>query len=65
MGFRQWTSHGKGEIDASKFAKLGKNVIFEDGVKVFAAETIEIEDNVYFRHHTQIKGHSAKFLRSL
>jgi acetyltransferase-like isoleucine patch superfamily enzyme len=59
MGFRQWSSHGKGEIDASKFARLGKNVIFEDGAKVFSPETIEIGDNVYFGHNTQIKGHPA------
>lgn len=59
MGFRQWTSHGKGEIEHSRFAKIGKNVIFEDGVKVFRPETIEIGDNVYFGHHTQVKGHPA------
>ncbi len=59
MAFRQWSSHGKGEMDTAKFSKLGKNVIFEDGVKVFSPETIEIGDNVYFGHHTQIKGHPA------
>ncbi len=59
MGFRQWTSHGKGEIDASKFARLGRNVIFEEGVKVFAPETVEIGNNVYFGHNAQIKGHPA------
>lgn len=59
MVFRQWTSHGRGDVDISRFSKLGRNVIFEDGVKVFAPETIEIGNNVYFGHHSQIKGHPA------
>ena len=57
MGFRQWASHGKGEIDQKQFSKLGKNVVFEDGVRVFQPQTITIGDNVYIGHDTQIKGH--------
>ena len=59
MAFRQWESHGTGDVDRARFSRLGTNVIFEDGVKVFAAETIEIGDNVYIGHNTQIKGHPA------
>jgi acetyltransferase-like isoleucine patch superfamily enzyme len=50
-------SHGTGRLDKSKFAKLGKNVVFERGVWVFHPENIEIGDNVYIGHGTFLKGY--------
>lgn len=32
------------------FSKLGKNVVIEDGVRIFFAESIEIDDDVYIGH---------------
>jgi acetyltransferase-like isoleucine patch superfamily enzyme len=50
-------SHGTGKFSPSQFAKLGKNVIFEDGVLIFHPENIEIGDDVYIGHYTILKGY--------
>ena len=54
---KDWFSHGTGEIDLSKFRKLGRNVVFERGVLVFHPENIEIGDNVYIGHYAMLKGY--------
>ena len=50
-------SHGSGLITKGSFAKLGENVIFEEGVLVFHAENILIGDNVYIGHRSILKGY--------
>lgn len=52
-----YQSHGDGKFNPKDFAKLGDNVIFEDGVKVFHPENIEIGSNVYIGHNTILKGY--------
>jgi len=52
-----YTSHGTGAFTPDQFAKLGKNVTFEEGVRVFHPENIEIGDNVYIGHDTILKGY--------
>lgn len=54
---KKYKSHGSGEIDRSKFGKLGNNVIFETGVLVFHPENIQIAENVYIGHNTILKGY--------
>lgn len=51
------SSHGSGEIDPSRFAKLGQGVVIEPGVLVFHPENIEIGDHVYVGHYTILKGY--------
>ena len=50
-------SHGNGIFSLSEFSKLGKGVVFENGVLVFHPENIEIGDNVYIGHYTILKGY--------
>ncbi len=54
---KMYKTHGSGEIDKSKFDKLGDNVIFETGVLVFHPESIQLADNVYIGHNTILKGY--------
>lgn len=55
---KTFSSHGTGEDYKKKdFAFLGKNVIFERGVRVFHPENIEIENHVYIGHDTILKGY--------
>lgn len=54
---KKYKSHGNGEIDKSKFSKLGDNVIFEAGSLVFHPENIQIADNVYIGHNTILKAY--------
>ncbi len=54
---KQFQSHGTGEIDRSKFAAIGANVIFEPGVLVFHPENILIGSNVYVGHYAILKGY--------
>lgn len=53
----QRTSHGSGRFDRSQFARIGRNVIIEDGVLVFHPETVELGDGVYVGHQTILKGY--------
>ncbi len=54
---RLYASHGTGDFLRSDFERIGENVIFEDGVKVFHPDRISIGDNVYVGHYTILKGH--------
>ena len=60
---KDYFSHGTGEIDVTKFRKLGRNVIFEHGVLVFHPENIEIGDNVYVGHNAMLKGYYKNLMR--
>lgn len=52
-----YKSHGDGKFKRNDFGKIGKNVIFEEGVMVFHPENIEIGNNVYIGHNTILKGY--------
>jgi len=54
---RQYSSHGKGEINLGCFKSIGENVIFEPGVLVFHPENISISNNVYIGHNSILKGY--------
>jgi acetyltransferase-like isoleucine patch superfamily enzyme len=54
---KDFSTHGSGIIDASLISRLGRNVIFENGVLIFHPENIEIEDNVYVGHYTILKAY--------
>jgi acetyltransferase-like isoleucine patch superfamily enzyme len=54
---KSYSSHGTGDFSPEDFASLGEGVVFERGVLVFHANTINIEDNVYIGHNTILKGY--------
>lgn len=54
---RQFRSHGDGTFRRDQFAAIGEDVIFEDGVRVWHPETIEIGRNVYVGHDAMLKGY--------
>lgn len=54
---KNYQTHGDGSFKLSDFKKIGKNVIFENGVLVFHPENIIIGSNVYIGHNTILKGY--------
>ena len=50
-------THGNGTFTLKDFKKIGEDVIFEDGVRVFHPGTITIGNNVYVGHNTYLKGY--------
>lgn len=52
-----YSTHGTGRFSPADFKKLGRNVVFEEGVLVFHPENIVIGDNVYIGHNTILKGY--------
>lgn len=56
-GNRRYESHGTGEFRRSDFRRIGENVIFEDGVKVFHPDRISLGNNVYVGHYAILKGY--------
>ena len=50
-------THGDGSFIRSEFKHIGKNVIIENGVKIFHPENIILHDNVYIGHNTTLKGY--------
>ena len=50
-------SHGTGEVDRTRFVRIGDGVVIEPGVLVFHPETISIGDGVYVGHHSILKGY--------
>jgi acetyltransferase-like isoleucine patch superfamily enzyme len=57
LSMSKWKSHGPGLEFLSKLAWIGKNVIIEDGVRIFFPEKVEIGDDVYIGHNTILKGY--------
>lgn len=53
----KWRSHGSGLDFLANLGWLGKNVIIEDGVRIFFPEKVEIGDDVYIGHDTILKGY--------
>lgn len=61
MAARQ--SHGTGLFSPNELARLGEGIVFEDGVRIWHPETIEIGDGVYVGHGTMLKGyHSSRMV---
>jgi acetyltransferase-like isoleucine patch superfamily enzyme len=54
---KQFQSHGSGQVELSKFATLGANVIFEPGALVFHPENIVLGSNIYVGHYSILKGY--------
>lgn len=54
---KNWTSRGDGKFETDQFAKIGENVIFEDGTRVFHPESIELGDNIYIGHNTILQAY--------
>ena len=50
-------SHGTGHFEPSELARVGAGCVFEDGVRVWHPETIEIGNGVYVGHDTMLKGY--------
>jgi acetyltransferase-like isoleucine patch superfamily enzyme len=63
MVMGKWKSHGTGLDFLRKLKKLGKNVVIEDGVRIFFPENVEIGDDVYIGHDTILKGYFDKQLK--
>ena len=51
------SSIGSGKEFESNFKLIGKNVIIEDGVRIFHPENITIEDNCYISHNSILNGY--------
>jgi len=62
LAMAKWKSHGPGLDYLSKLVWLGKNVVIEDGVRIFLPERVEIGDDVYIGHDTILKGYFDKRL---
>jgi acetyltransferase-like isoleucine patch superfamily enzyme len=54
---KKMKSHGSGKFKRSDFAKIGKNVVIENGVLIFHPENIELGNNIYIGHNTILKGY--------
>ncbi|MDN7023946.1 acyltransferase [Methanoculleus sp. FWC-SCC1] len=54
---RPHRSHGSGVFSREDFARIGDHVVFEEGVRVFHPEQIEIGENVYVGHGAILKGY--------
>ena len=55
--YRMYRSHGSGKFKIEDFKKIGDSVIFEENVRVFHPENIEVGNNVYIGHNTILKGY--------
>jgi acetyltransferase-like isoleucine patch superfamily enzyme len=54
---RLYKSEGTGIPDVLKLKQYGKNVVIEDGVRIFHPENISLGNNVYIGHDTILKGY--------
>lgn len=50
-------SHGDGRFLPSQLARLGADVVIEEGVLIFHPENVELADRVYVGHQTILKGY--------
>ncbi|OQX92715.1 MAG: hypothetical protein B6D58_01380 [candidate division Zixibacteria bacterium 4484_95] len=53
----KWKSHTTGLDYKNKLGRLGKNVVIEDGVRIFFPDNVEIDEDVYIGHDTILKGY--------
>jgi len=58
-----WRSHGSGFDYEGKLASLGKNVVIEDGVRIFFPEKVHIGSDVYIGHNSILKGYFDQTLK--
>ncbi|MCP4581878.1 MAG: acyltransferase [candidate division Zixibacteria bacterium] len=59
----KWKSHGTGLDYEGKIGSVGKNVVIENGAKIFFPENIELGDDVYIGHDTILKAYFDKKLK--
>lgn len=59
---KEYQSHGRGEFTPAQFRKIGRNVVFENGVLVFHPENIELGNNIYVGHNSILKGYHQNLL---
>jgi acetyltransferase-like isoleucine patch superfamily enzyme len=50
-------SHGSGRFAPGDLARIGTGTVFEEGVRIWHPETVEIGDGVYVGHDTMLKGY--------
>jgi len=50
-------THGSGRFDPSQLAACGPDCVFEEGVRIFHPENVELGRNVYLGHDTILKGY--------
>lgn len=55
--FSRYSTHGTGLFTREDLSRCGENVIFENNVRIFHPEQVEIGDNVYIGHDTILKGY--------
>ncbi len=49
-------SHGSGRFELGDLGSLGDDVVIEEGVLIFNAAHVHLEDEVYLGHRTMLKG---------
>ena len=54
---KQRTTHGTGQFSHDDLARVGSGTLFEDGVRIWHPETVEIGNGVYVGHETMLKGY--------
>ena len=60
---KNWTSRGDGRFQPHQISKIGDNVIFEDGTRLFHPENIEFGNNIYVGHNTILQGYHKNKMR--
>lgn len=60
---RRFRSHGDGRFAPEQFRAIGDHVVFEDGVRVWHPENIELGSNVYVGHTAMLKGYYKGLMR--
>ena len=50
-------SHGTGKPDLALAGQAGKNVVIEDGTRIFDMENVFLGDNVYIGHDSHLVGY--------
>ncbi len=58
----KWKSHGDGRDYNEKLKSIGKDVVIEDGVRLYFPENIELGNDVYIGHDTILKAYFDKKL---
>jgi acetyltransferase-like isoleucine patch superfamily enzyme len=54
---KTYTSQGSGKNNKKKLGRMGKNVILEDGVRLFHPERIFLGHNIYIGHDVILKAY--------
>ena len=55
-------SYGTGEVDRSRLAGIGRDVVIENGALIFDPESVSLGSNVYIGHYAILRGYKDKRL---